>query len=1003
MPAVIVAVAAVIGAAAASVGAGAVAAALSISVATATALVAGLVGAAINIVGAALFGLNKGPSPPLVNRLISERQPLPVWEVVYGHVRKGGAITFIGLSDKNDLHLVITLAAHQVQAIGEMYIAGNPVGLDAGGNGTGKVLDAKGNTLYTFENKVKVEKNLGAPDQAAFPDLIAANVGWTAAHTQSGRAGVHVHLIWNKTAFASFDPSQITFDVFGKADIYDPRTGTRGFSDNAALIVADYLCDTQFGLNADFDTEISASDLIAAANISDEMVDVAQVSGPLTVEKSGAHQGQLKVTEPLQLTGMWAPLLGDRVTLAVTGGALPSPLTAGTDYFWIPVNYESGTTEETAGGAITRVPDAFHGNLAASLADALAGNAIALGSNGSGTMTLTRTGERRYTANGAFTVDKAPRDILQSMLTALGGSAGGAIFTGGQWIVRAGAYIDPEIALDEDDLRADGFSVQMLQSRRDSYNAIKGSFYNPAADWQTDTYPNIVNPTYLAQDNNEQNWNQLDLPFTLSGSAAQRIATMELNRARLEKAIPQLPCKLLALQLRAGDTVMLNYARYGWGGKVFEVQAMALTQDQDAANAPILGVDLSLRETDPSAYAWSIDNELAPVTVPPSQLPSAGYVPAPGNPSVTEQLYVTAAGNAVKSQAVVTWAASSFAAAYHTEYAPSGTDDWTVRAPVRDTADTIQDMVPGLYDVRVQAENSLGALSPYATTLGVEISGLSSPPQDVTGFSIQSLSGFAHLRWDLATDIAVLNGGYGRVRFTPAAPSDAAWQNATDLGPRVSPTQTSEVLPLPGAGTVMMKWINCNGIESPAAALFAVDAPASLVTLGSGITVTESPGFAGVKTDCAAVGGILKLASSEDIDTIPDIDSVPAIDAAGGIVASGTYDFATVLDQGSVTTARLSAVVALETVSVLDLIDERSGMVDDWTDIDGAASAVGDAQLLIASTDDDPAGSPVWSDFAPLSLADQNHRAFKPRLRLTTSDAAFTPEISTLSLTASPP
>ncbi len=54
-----------------------------------------------------------------------------------------------------------------------------------------------------------------------------------------------------------------------------PRTQSRGYSCNPALIVVDELCDPVFGLGHDYGTEVNEPQLIAAANVCDEMVQLA--------------------------------------------------------------------------------------------------------------------------------------------------------------------------------------------------------------------------------------------------------------------------------------------------------------------------------------------------------------------------------------------------------------------------------------------------------------------------------------------------------------------------------------------------------------------------------------------------------------------------------------------------------------------------------------------------------------------------------------------------------
>ncbi|MFO0467556.1 MAG: hypothetical protein ACK5ZS_01205, partial [bacterium] len=79
------------------------------------------------------------------------REPITPWRVIYGQVRTGGAITFLHTTDGNSrLHLIITLAGHEVEEIGDIYFDDEVVPLDGSGNATGK-----------YAGFVRVQKKLG--------------------------------------------------------------------------------------------------------------------------------------------------------------------------------------------------------------------------------------------------------------------------------------------------------------------------------------------------------------------------------------------------------------------------------------------------------------------------------------------------------------------------------------------------------------------------------------------------------------------------------------------------------------------------------------------------------------------------------------------------------------------------------------------------------------------------------------------------------------------------
>src|SRR2546430_2990986 len=197
----------------------------------------------------------KGPSvsslaSQLASRTITSRQAIAPWRVLYGSNRVGGIITDLHTTGTNNekLHLVITIGGHEVNAFPAMYFDGVAVPLDGSGNATGN-----------FAGFVHAEFNLGLRTQAAFAGLLAAAPShWDAAHRQRNRAGVYVQLTWDQTKFPNGVPN-ITFDVQGRSLVYDPRTGTMVYSNNAALCVADYLNNASFGLVAQTKYPITAA------------------------------------------------------------------------------------------------------------------------------------------------------------------------------------------------------------------------------------------------------------------------------------------------------------------------------------------------------------------------------------------------------------------------------------------------------------------------------------------------------------------------------------------------------------------------------------------------------------------------------------------------------------------------------------------------------------------------------------------------------------------------
>jgi hypothetical protein len=185
--------------------------------------------------------------------------------VVYGRAMVSGPLVFAAsTNDNSTIHLVVALAGHECDAVEEIYFNDELVGAR---DGSGNV------TAGRFAGHAMVRAYLGAADQAADSELVAAGVGWTSDHRLRGVTYLYLRLTFSRDVFPRGIPN-IKAVVRGKK-LYDPRTATTAWSDNPALAVRDYLT-ASYGL-ACASTEISDSAIIAAANICDE--DVALAAG----------------------------------------------------------------------------------------------------------------------------------------------------------------------------------------------------------------------------------------------------------------------------------------------------------------------------------------------------------------------------------------------------------------------------------------------------------------------------------------------------------------------------------------------------------------------------------------------------------------------------------------------------------------------------------------------------------------------------------------------------
>lgn len=205
---------------------------------------------------------------------IAARNPIAPWQVIYGQQMVGGTIVDIGETGSHEkfLHMIIVTAAHQCQSFDglwldgkQVWLAGDPLSGCSDDGGTHYDLSG---LAYNHKGRVYAQAFLGSPTQAACQDYITRSDGhWTSAHTLSGRSYIYLRLTYDTSVFPSGMP-QVKTLWKGKNDILDTRDSTRKYTTNAALCVADFLQNQDYGLHC-APTEINQTALIAAANLCD--------------------------------------------------------------------------------------------------------------------------------------------------------------------------------------------------------------------------------------------------------------------------------------------------------------------------------------------------------------------------------------------------------------------------------------------------------------------------------------------------------------------------------------------------------------------------------------------------------------------------------------------------------------------------------------------------------------------------------------------------------------
>src|SRR6185436_12211391 len=161
----------------------------------------------------------------------------------------------------------------------------------------------------------------------------------------------------------------------------------------------------------------------------------------------------------------------------------------------------------------------------------------------------------------------------------------------------------------------------------------------------------------------------------------------------------------------------------------------------------------------------------------------------------------------------------------------------------------------------------------------------------------------------------------------------------------------------------------------------------------------EDPAYSGTKTDMTVVGSDLVLSDSTLWDDLGLIDSVGDIDFPGSIVSEGTYEFATTVNLGGVWPSRIYSVIQVEAFDIGLVWDSHTDLMDDWATIDGDVINDVDATLYIRTTEDNPAGSPTWTDWKRINAGEYLARGMQFKLFCTSGSINHNLRVKQLEVT----
>ena len=584
--------------------------------------------------------------------------------------------------------------------------------------------------------------------------------------------------------------------------------------------------------------------------------------------------------------------------------------------------------------------------------------------------------EPRYTMNGLARADQKHNDVLANMMTAC---AGTLFWGGGKFILRAAAYTAPTKVLTLDDLRSQ-ISLDTRTNLRDQFNYVQGTFNDADQRWITVDYPPFKSSVFAAEDGGEETPIDLELPMTTSGASAQRIAKLTLFRGREQMTLTA-DFGLNALDVEVGEIIALTIDRYGWNEKEFEVVGWRFGPNQYAGD---LRISLSLRETSEAAFDWNAEE--GAIVSNNTNLPDA-FRAIPFGLSLTSEVRIVNEHLTNVIFAEVTSSEPFNIDRVEVQFRKSGETGWKVAGVGQLGTFEILDTEDATYDIRARTYSVLGVRSEFDTRSNFVVAGLAFPPADVTGLAAEINGASVHLEWEPVPDLDL---SFYRIRHA-AEETGATWANATTVVDKVPRPANSVTVPAK-PGSYMIRAFDKTGNSSGEYTTVVIPA-AALEDFNHTLTQTEHPTFAGTKTGCSVVSGEL---------LITDVTGTPPFTA--------TYEFSDYIEAGSgggggsgslrrfrsridVETRRLDGSAGLWD-DLPGLFDALPGNFDDFT---GAAQfADTNVVTYIATTNDDPAGTPTWTDWQKFRAGDFYARAAKFKIDLISTATNVTPAVDTL-------
>ena len=906
---------------------------------------------------------------------VSAKAPTSPYRIIYGETRVGGTIVYAETTSSTNefLHMIIVLAGHEVDDIGNILLNDDVVSLETTSN------DSNGIPIYTptsgdqYAGKLRIKKHLGNVDQLADANLVSDVPQWTTAHRIQGKSYLYARLQFDSDVYPNGVPN-ISAIVKGKK-LFDPRETSFTASSGTVSTTNNTIQINSHGLKTFDKAKYNVNGNTAIGGLSD--------STEYFVIKSDNNNIKLA-------TNYSNALNGTAISLTSVTGSTTQKFNF-TTFSDNPVLCIRDYLKNTTYGMQTEDTEINDTNF---IASANTCDETVSVTNPSGT-------EKRFTCNGAFQLSQSPKVIIENLLTSFGGSL---IYSNGMFKTVPGVYLSPVVTLDESNLRS-GISINSRVSKKELFNAVKGLYSEPANDYQPQNYPILTNSSFETEDNNERIYSEFDYPFTNSSRMCQRLSKIQLLKVRQQISVSA-NFDMTAFKLDVGDTVQITNARLGFSNKTFQVHDWNFELQNDDGR---LEIACQLKETAPEIYNFSTSDYSTVSSGKATNLPKASTVSAPQAITLSDELVSYNDGTVIVKLVInLTEATDNFTEIYEVEIKQLTDKDGNsvsdtfklIGRGARTKFEFLNVIDRASYEVRARGVNIYGVNSSTISASHTVV-GLSDPPPDVENFACNIVGLDAFLSW---TAVDVLDLAYYELRYQNTT-SNAAWANSIPIVKKVSRPATSVVVPAK-TGAYLIKARDKLNLPSVNATIVYV----AVDTIGNFNFVANSvqnPNFSGVKdnvlvsTNYSATNA-LSLADTQLFDSgVGNFDTYTTRNfdsgtTSGNLASEGFYNFDNVIDVGSRVKTTISASITQESINIDDLFDTISGNFDSRAGLfDGDAEVNCASELQIAISTDN-VNFTAFQDFV---VGDYLARYYKFRLRMTSEDGSATPVVTQLSVT----